>query len=126
MHCTDYRSAPKLTVELLFSITKRLPGRDPPGFLADHVKLFIRLRCVAIPTYLRLTVSYSYLEITVLVMFFRLGSFEIGDALPLRSRNVQMGSLGHYLSTRFSCVVVYRLYVIYFVQYVNKYIQGFV
>jgi len=41
--------------------------RDPPSFPADHVKLFIR--CVAIPTYLRLTVSYSYLEITVLVTF---------------------------------------------------------
>lgn len=93
----------KLTVELLFSITKRLSRRDPPGFPADHVKLFIRLRCVAIPMYLRLTVSYSYLEITVLVTFSFIWAVS-RSAMRFRydPENVQMGFLGHYLSTRFS------------------------
>lgn len=95
--------SPKLTVELLFSITKRLSRRDPSGFPAVSREIIYSpsLCCDSyVPTAnSKLFISWNYGVGNIL---FHLGSFEVGDALPLRSRNVQMGFLGHYLSTRFS------------------------
>lgn len=98
--------SPKIdrTVCVRSVLQKRLPRRDPPDFPRRGSREIIYSPSLCCDSYVptansKLLISWNYGVGNVL---FRLGSFVVADALSLRSRNVQMGFLGHYLSTRLS------------------------